>query len=492
MISAHLPVLQVAMSMVAAPLCMVLHRGRPAWVLSVAVSWASLACAVALLLQVMDGGTVTYAFGGWAAPVGIEYRIDILNGFVLLIVAAISAVVVPYSLRSAADEIAPERLWLFYAVLNLLLAGLFGIAITGDLFNVFVFLEISSLASYALVSLGRDRRALTAAFRYLILGTLGATFLLIGIGLLYAATGTLNMADIADRVAGQLESRTVLAAFAFLTVGISLKAALFPLHTWLPGAYAYAPSAVTALLAATATKVAVYLLLRMVFLFGPDFIYDVLPLSEVIVTLALLGVLSGSAAALFQTDVKRLLAYSSVAHVGYMLLGIGLGGMLGLGGGIVHMFNHAMAKGAVFLAVGCIVLRVGSSELGALQGIGRRMPWTMAAFVIAGFSLIGVPLTAGFVGKWYLVLAAMERGWWWVAAALLIAGALSVLYLWRVVEQAYFHEPRPANADAAEAPLSMLVPLWVLAAASVYFGIDTTLNAGLASRAAAAVLGMAP
>lgn len=492
MIQAHLPVLQVVMALVAAPLCVLLHQGRLAGLLSVAVSWASLAVAVTLLQQVLGGGVVTYELGGWVAPIGIEYRVDILNGFILLIVAAIGAVVVPYSLRSAAGEVPRERLWLFYALLNLLLAGLFGIAITGDLFNVFVFLEISSLASYALVSLGRSPRALTSAFRYLVLGTLGATFILIGIGLLYAATGTLNMADLAERVQGQLGNRTVLAAFAFLTVGISLKAALFPLHAWLPGAYAYAPSAVTALLASTGTKVAVYLLLRLVFLFGPVFVYAELPLSEIIVMFALLGILAGSAAALFQTNIKRLLAYSSVAHIGYILLGIGLGGALGLTGGIVHMFNHALAKGAVFLAIGCVVLRVGSAELSDIQGMGRRMPWTMAAFVVAGLSLIGVPLTAGFVGKWYLVISALERGWWWVAAALVIAAALAVLYIWRVVDQAYFHNPEPDSAEVAEAPLSMLVPLWLLAGASMYFGIDTSVNAGIAARAAAAVLGTTP
>lgn len=492
MIQAHLPVLQVLIAMVAAPLCVLLHHGRIAGLLSVAVSWASLAVAVMLLLQVLSSGVVTYEFGGWAAPYGIEYRIDILNSFVLLIVAAIGAMVIPYSLRSAADEVPPERQWLFYALVNLLLAGLFGVAITGDIFNAFVFLEISSLSSYALVSLGRNPRALTSAFRYLVLGTLGATFILIGIGFLYAATGTLNMADLGERVQGQLGSRTILVAFAFLTVGISLKAALFPLHWWLPGAYAYAPSAVTALLASTTTKVAIYLLLRLVFLFGPAFVYAELPMSEIIVSLALLGILAGSAAALFQNDIKRLLAYSSIAHVGYMLLGIGIGGALGLTGGIVHMFNHALAKSALFLAIGCVVLRVGSSGLSDIQGMGRRMPWTIAAFVVAGLSLIGVPLTAGFVGKWYLVLAALERGWWWVAATLLLSGALSVIYIWRVVEKAYFHDPKPGSAEAVEAPLSMLVPLWALAGASLYFGINTSINAGIAAQAAAAVLRIVP
>ena len=492
MIAAHLPALQVVMALVAAPLCVLLRRGGPSWLLATSTAWASLAAAVFLLRRVLAEGTVTYAFGGWAAPWGIEYRIDVLNAFVLLIVAGIGAVVLPYARRSVESEIVPERRHLFYALMLLLLAGLFGIAVTGDLFNVFVFLEVSSLASYALVSMGAGRGALVAAYRYLILGTIGATFFLIGVGFLYAATGTLNMADLAERIPAVADSRSVHVAFAFLAVGLGLKAALFPLHAWLPGAYASAPSTVTALLAATATKVAVYLLLRVVFLFGSGFSFADLPVGPVLVALALLGIFAGSAAALVQTNVKRLLAYSSVAHVGYMLLGVGLGTAAGLTGGIVHMFNHALAKGALFLAIGCVVLRVQSCELDRMRGIGRDMPWTMAAFTGAGLSLIGVPLTAGFLGKWMLVVAALEKGWWPVAALLVAGAALAIAYVWRVVSVAWLESP-PAGAPAVrEAPAAMLVPVWMLVAASAYFGIDTSLNLGLASRAAAVVLGGGP
>ena len=290
--------------------------------------------------------------------------------------------------------------------------------------------------------MGPDRRALSASFRYLVMGTIGGTFFVTGVGLLYMMTGTLNMADMAGRLPAVMDTRTVLAAFAFLSIGLGLKLALFPMHLWLPDAYAYAPSAVTPFLAATATKVAVYVYLRFFFtIFGGDYAFGSLNLDYLLIPLALAGVFAGSLAALFQQDVKRMLAYSSVAQVGYMMLGIGLFSVTGLTATLVHLFNHALMKGALFLAMGCVAWRIGSVELEDLRGLGKRMPLTAAAFVAGGLSLIGVPLTAGFISKWYLVLAALERGMWPVAVLVLGGSLIAVAYVWRVVEAAYFREP---------------------------------------------------
>jgi multicomponent Na+:H+ antiporter subunit D len=282
----------------------------------------------------------------------------------------------------------------------------------------------------------------------------------------------------------------VLAAFAFIVVGLGLKLALFPLHIWLPNAYAYAPSVVTALLAGTATKVAVYLLLRFVFtLFGPTFAFAGEPLAMLLMALALVAILSTSVSAIFQQDAKRLLAYSSIAQIGYIVLGVSLLSLAGMTAGIVHLFNHALTKAALFLALGAVFYRIGSARLDDLAGIGRQMPLTMFAFVIAGFSLIGVPLTVGFVSKWTLISALFAKGLWPLAVLVLLGSLLAVIYIWRVVEAAYFR-PRPAGAEAvSEAPLGMLLPLWLLVAASVYFGLDTSLTLGTAERAAALLLG---
>ncbi len=490
--SAHLPVLLVVVPLLAAPLAALLRGPRLSWGVALASAWWALYAALGLLRRVLADGPIHYALGNWAPPIGIEYVVDPVNAWVILIVAAIAAVVTPYALQSVEREVAPDRIPLFYAAYILCMTGLLGIAVTGDVFNVFVFLEISSLSAYALIALGPDRRALTASFQYLIMGSVGATFIVIGIGLMYAMTGTLNMADLALRLPELPPNRTIPVAYTFLTVGITLKLALFPLHLWLPNAYTYAPSAVTSFIASTATKVAVYLLLRFFFtIFGAAFSFNVMQLDRILMPLALVAILGMSLVAVYQENVKRLLAYSSVAQIGYMVLGVSLATTLGLTAGILHLFNHALMKGALFMAMGCVMYRVGSVRIERMEGLGRTMPWTMAAFVAAGLSIIGVPLTVGFVSKWYLVQAAVGGGHWLAAAVVLVGSLLAAVYIWKVVEVAYFRPPDP-DTEVREAPLGLLLPTWTLVAANLYFGIDAGATVRVARTAAEALLGVWP
>ncbi len=490
MIASHLPALQVAAPLIAAPLCVLLRRGRYAWGFATMVCWGLLAIAAVLLDQVMSTGPISYRLGGWAPPFGIEYRLDGVNAFILLIITGVAAFMMPYARQSVEREIAPERRHLFYAVFLLALTGLLGIVATGDAFNIYVFLEISSLASYVLVALGRQRRALTAAYQYLIIGTIGAALILLGVGFLYAKTGTLNLADLAVRVPALGDTPAILTAFAFITVGVLIKLALFPFHLWLPNAYAYAPSFVSAFLAATATKVGAYMLLRFVFtVFGTQFAFTALPLAEILLALSLIAVLVGSLVAVFQTDLKRLLAFSSVGQIGYLGVGIGLASVTGVTGALVHIFNHALMKGGLFLAAGSIAYRLGVTDLSALHGLGRRMPLTMAAIVIGGLGLVGVPVTSGFVSKWYLVQGALEAGLWPVALFVLIGSLIALAYVGRLIEAAYFRAPPPGAPAVAEAPWAMQLATWLLIAGSLYFGLHTELTVGIAERAAAALLG---
>lgn len=491
-VTVHLPALQVVVPLIGALLCALLRRGTTAWALSLVVSWLLPAISVAMLLQVLHSGPISYHLGGWAPPIGIEYRVDLLNAFVLALISIVGAVIMPFARRSVGREIDGDKQAWFYTMYLLCLTGLLGIAITGDAFNVFVFLEISSLSTYVLIAMGKDRRALLSAYQYLIIGTIGATFYVLGVGLLYLVTGSLNLVDIAARLgpAAAETSRPVMAALAFLTVGISLKLALFPLHVWLPGAYAHAPSVATALLAGTATKVAVYVLLRFIFsVFGIAISLQSLPVSEVLLVLSVAAMVIASLIAVFEQDAKRMLAYSSVAQIGYITLGIGIANAAGLTGSIVHLLNHALMKTALFLALGAVVYRIGSAALPDLAGIGRKMPLTMAAFVVGGLALIGVPGTAGFVSKWYLAVGAFNKGWWPLVFLILASSLIAVVYIGRLVEVAWFQEPSEVAADAKDPPWSMLAPLWILAAATVYLGIDTEASASIARRIAESLLG---
>jgi multicomponent Na+:H+ antiporter subunit D len=459
------------------------------WVASSLACLFSAIVAAAVLAATLDGTVLSYPFGNWPPPIGIEYRIDAANAFVAFLVASMATVALFWAPKSVATEI-EARHGTFYALFLLAVAGLLGITLTGDAFNVFVFLEISSLASYGLIAHGKDRRALLAAFRYLIMGTVGATFLLIGIAFLYMVTGTLNMSDLAERLPGLSDNNAVRAALAFIIVGMGLKLALLPLHLWLPNAYAYAPNFVTIFLAGTATKVALYVMLRFVFtVFGAEYSFAVLPLSTVLMVLALAGMFAGSWVAMFQTHLKRMLAYSSIAQVGYMVLGVSLATLTGLTAAFLHLFNHALIKTALFMALGSVIYRTGSARLDDLRGLGREMPWTLTAFALAGLSIIGVPTTVGFISKWYLILASIESGAWWLIVFLVITSLMALYYIWRVIETAWF-SPRPAGAEKlAEAPMALLIPTWLVVILNFYFGLDTRLTVNAASAAAEALLG---
>ncbi|MEC7984990.1 MAG: monovalent cation/H+ antiporter subunit D family protein [Myxococcota bacterium] len=473
MLMEHLPVLQIAIPLVAAPLVVFVRHRLFAWICTVLTSFFCLYGAITMLDVVQTAGPLVYQIGGWEKHVGIVYRVDVANAFILTIVSAISAAVFLFAKTSVEHEIPERKQHYFYAALLLCFTGLMGIAITGDAFNVFVFLEISSLSGYALIAMGRDPRCLTAAFRYLIMGTLGGTFIMLGIGFLYMMTGTLNMEELSQMIPAVAETSVIRAAFALITVGVCIKLALFPLHMWLANCYTYAPSVVSAFLSATATKVSFYVVLRTVFtLFGVALLTQEELFFFFVLFLAVGGVFFGSVIAIAQSDVKRLLAYSSVAQIGYMAIGMSLGNVNGLTGGLIHLFNHALTKGGLFLVMGCIFYRIGSTSLKDMEGLGKKMPLTMLAFALGGLSLIGVPLTAGFVSKWYLVLGAFDEGMWWLLILILVASLLAVIYVFKVLETAYFKEP-PPNSEASEAPLSLLLPTYILIGATIYFGIWT-------------------
>lgn len=492
----QLTILLVVVPLIFAPITALLKNHLASWLITLLVSVACFILSFVILYDVIDGTHVIYELGGWRPPWGIEYKIDSLNAFIALIVSGVATVTSIFALQSVPKEIDKANYGLFYAAFQLCLLGLLGIALTGDIFNLFVFLEISSLSSYALISMGKSRKALTAAFSYLVLGTIGATFFLIGVGFLFAASGSLNIADIAQRFSTFEDMQLVMTGFIFIVLGLGLKAAIFPLHSWLPNAYSYAPSVVSIFLSATATKVSIYALLRVLFDLYPVDYWRALLLPQIMLVLGCVAVIYGSFRAWQQIELKRLLAFSSVAQIGYMVIGISLLNETGITASVMHLFNHALIKATLFMGAGIILYRANTTVLSELRGFGGSMPWTFMAIVLAGLSLIGVPGTVGFVTKWYLLEAAISEGKWIVVITIVVGSVLAVAYVWKIVEAMYFNSKRKVvirgvnsgDISVAKAPISMAIALWIGAAGCLYFGLYTDLPFEAAQSVAKALL----
>lgn len=427
------------------------------------------------LIYVLNTGTHHYYLGNWIPPIGIEYVVDPLSAFVVLIVNGIGFFVMIYSHRSLAKEI-PGKEVPFHAVVLLFLAGLSGMVVTGDLFNLYVFLEIASLSAYALVSVG-EKRAPVAAFRYLLLGTIGASFYLLGLGFLYLDTGSLNMLDNAKIIPLLEERGLIIISLTLMLVGIGLKMAMFPMHLWLPDAYSYAPSVGSAYLAPIATKVSAYVMIRILFtVFHTEFVSEYYNFTDVIAWLSAVGILWGSIMAIAQSDYKRMLAYSSVSQIGYIGLGIGLANPLGFIGAVLHILNHALMKATLFLVNGNIFYRFGITSIPMFdENLRKKLPYTSAAFTIAALSMIGIPPTAGFFSKWYLVLASVDKNNWIFVVVIGLSSLLNLIYFFRIIEKLYITRKSNLNLDEEtkmnEVPISMLVPTLLFAILVIGFGV---------------------
>jgi multicomponent Na+:H+ antiporter subunit D len=426
-------------------------------------------------VAVLQSGTVLYNFGGWPPPIGIEYVYDPLAAFILFVIHLVALFVLIHSQELVKRELQGKQS-AYYSVVMLLLCGFSGMILTGDLFNLYVFIEIASLAGYALIGVGGHKKAPYAAFKYLILGTIGASFYLLGIGYLYFMAGTLNMQELAQSMPLLKENFSVVAALLLIVVGFGIKMALFPLHAWLPDAYTYAPSSSSALIAPIGTKVAAYALIRMLFfVFGIEFFRHDLAVGEVLALLSSLGILFGSIMAIAQKELKRMLAYSSISQIAYVGLGIGLATPFAFIGALLHILNHALMKALLFLVAGNLQLREGHSNIERFDAsYSKKYPLTMLAFTVAALSMIGLPPFAGFFSKWYLVLGSIERAGWWYVAVILCSSLLNAVYFFRILEKVYLRssDESPANN---EVPTSMIYPVAVLAVLILFFGIFNTL-----------------
>lgn len=449
-----------------------LWRAAAAQVVAVLATAATLAFAVVALVRTVRDGPMSYALGGWPAPIGIEYVLDPLAAFLVLIVSFVGVLIAIYPV-DAGFGFRPRRGVPLYPLVLLLLAGLVGVVLSGDLFHLFVFIEIYALATYPLVALGGDR-GVFASLRYLLLGTIGSGLYLLGVGFLYFTTGTLNMADMAAQLVGIEGSSTVLGALALIVVGLALKMALFPLHVWLPDAHSSAPPAVAALLAAVQVKAGAYALLRILYdVFGPAFLDgDGLPVALALVWFGAGGIIFGSLMAIRAPDIKRMLAYSTVAQLGYIGVGIGLGTPLALVGAMLHVLNHALMKSGLFLVAGGVIQRTGIKAIARFSGLGRAMPWTMAGFTVAALSMVGIPPTAGFFSKWYLVLGSLEAGSWVLVVVIGTSSLMTAVYFLRLFERIFVVEAEEDVVRTATEPGPRVVgTVAVLAVAILAVGL---------------------
>ena len=478
----HFPVLIVVISLLSSITILVAGwiNNKTSYFIFITTILIQFVAAIFILVHVLTGSPIHYWLGGWKPPWGIEYVVDALSAYVLVILLFLALACGIYSKKNIEHEL-PKKVVSFYSIFQLLIAGLCGVTVTGDIFNMYVFIEIMSIAAYALIA-SRGKIALKASFTYLVLGSVGACFFLIGIGLLYSVTGSLNMHDLSLLLPPLYGNRVVQAAFVFFFVGLSIKMALFPLHTWLPDAHAFAPAEISAMLSGIIIEVSTYAFIRVSFsVFTVNFL-KLLPILDILCWVAGAAIIVGSLLAITQLNLKRMLAYSSVANMGYIMLAVGLSTSVvsepwnGLTPALMHILNHALMKGCLFLVAGVFIYKADLWLIKDFQGLGKRMPYTCAAFVVAAISMIGIPPSVGFVSKLYIILAAIEAKKIIFVALLLLSSLLNLVYFWRVIETMYMKKVEGeeysllTHVSKDEAPFGMLAPVLILASLCIVMG----------------------
>lgn len=438
--------------------------------------------ALAVLAFSSFGTESLYHMGGWATPIGIDLRLDPLASLMLMVVSVVALAAGVYSIDYMRRYTDRPR---FYVLFLLLVAGMIGVVLAGDLFNLYVFMEVAAVASYGLVAFGCEQEELEASFKYAVMGSLASSFILIGIALIYGTTGTLNMTHIASQIAEFGLGSPLAFALALLICGFSLKAALVPFHAWLPDAHPAAPAPVSALLSGVLIKViGLYVLARLIFnVFGAD--------DDVLGALRWLGVVSmvvGGMLAIGQWDIKRLFAYSSISQIGYVAVGFGLGTPLGIVGALYHLANHALFKSLLFLNAGAMEYAAGSRDLKQLGGLNRTLPVTAATSLVASMSIAGIPPLNGFWSKLIIVIACVETGAYGLAAVAVVVSILTLTYQLKVQRYAFFNAAPEGAIRSHREPRLMASAMVALAigclglSALVLSGLHNPLLIGPAAR----------
>ncbi len=456
--------------------CSWLHRRSclPIAIVGLAIS---MAVSIGLLKQVLVQGHISYHLGGWPPPWGIAYEVDPISALVLVAIATIALINLIGTNREIEASFS-DRKGAFYALYLLFIVGLLGIVVTGDLFNLYVLLEIASITGYSLIAMGDPSRAPLSSLNYVFMGTIGACFYLLGVGYLYIMTGSLNMADVRSLLPPLYHSTAIVVAFIFCLVGVMIKMGFFPLHFWLPNAYTYAPSPAASLIAPLMTKVMAYVMIRLILsVFSPVFTFSSALANRGVVFLACIAIIMGALMALSQREIRRMLTYIIVSEIGYIVGGAWLANRTAMSGAILHIVNDTVMTFCIFLAVGAISKNIGTVRIDNLSGLFSKMPFTMAGFVAGALSIIGVPPTCGFFSKWYLILGALKAGSYSFVAALIISSLINVALFFRIFESAFFTTPHVSSSYGhtavviKESSVNTMIPLLVTAAGLVAMGI---------------------
>lgn len=448
----NVPLLLVVVPIIAAtlPLLIGLRRDSVGWTVATIVCGGLVIGSLVLAWAVYIGdSTIFHRLGGFDRPVGIELVADRFSTAIGLLVTTVSFAVLAFT------RLGGPRGNTFYAGYLLLVGGLLGITFTGDVFNLFVFLEITGLATYGLIAKNDSGKAAYAALKYLILGTLGASIYLLGVGFLYLATGTLNMIDLSQELAMVgYDEPLILAGFTFIVVGFSIKVAQWPVHTWQPDAYQHAPDGVTPLIAALVSTISAYALGRVLYtVFTVDFLQSTPFAANSLVVIGSVSVVAGSVLAVMQWDLKRMLAYSSVSQFGLIVAAYGLVTETAFLGAMIHLVGHGLLKVGLFIGVGIVAFTIGVRTIDEYAGVARQQPFVAGALALLGIALIGIPPSVGFLGKWYIAVGSVEAALWPVAAIIFLSTMLTLAYVAKIGEKMYFQTEVGASHTVRSTPL---------------------------------------
>ena len=443
------------------------HWSKP---ISLTILAAMVLVSILNLHNVVNHGEVRYAFSGWTAPLGIEWVADGLASVILVLLSVLGLLGVVFTGPTSPKALG-GRIVHYYTLILLFFSALTGIVFARDLFNLFVFLEVAAISSYALIGVAGGR-ALFAAFRYLILGTIGASIYLLGVSYLYAVTGTLNMADMADKLPFLLGSKALVGGLLFIFIGLGIKMALVPFHAWMPEAYAYAPDSVSPILASLLTKIALLAWVRIIYwVLNASIVVYGIPILLLVAVLGALAAVIGASLALAQRDIKMMFAYGGISHIGIILIGIGQGNQTGFVGGIFYLLNDAVMQAALFFLAGVAFCHYGVRTIDDIGRVGKQAPWLTGSLIVIALGMVGLPPTGGFFGKWNIILGALEAGNYVSVAAVVLSTLLTLAYFVKLFEGIFRQTSTRLDVQFGEIPLSFKMTLGVTSAAIMLLGL---------------------